>query len=96
MNKYAIKLRITNNKNDEEKCIWAFFPTEEARDIWVNHKHAEENEWNYKTVGARSMRYYDFYPYTLESILQLPMSEFGHMTLANFLELIKNLTTDSL
>ena len=85
---YAIKLNITNSRNDNESNEWFFCETVEEKDKWISDKKKEEADWC-KTPGVVSVRYYDFDTHSISEFLDKDMSEFQHMTLGDFLNIIK-------
>lgn len=90
MKEQAIKLEITNSRNDDKRIEWFFCDTDEEKNKWIQEKKEEENKWNYHTVGAVSMRFYSFNEYLISNLLDTDISELEGMTLRDFIGVIKN------
>ena len=88
----AVKLTVTNSRNDDRHIEWFFYTSNEVRDNWIKEKKEEENKWNYHTEGAMSLRDYEFEDYMIDQLLECSMSYFEGMKLKDFLMLMKNLT----
>lgn len=82
--KYLVRLEITNSVNDNTSREWKFFDNEEERDVWIAQKKLEELQWS-RMPGVVSTRYYEFFPYNSENILNVDVSELAGMTLRDFL-----------
>jgi hypothetical protein len=90
MKEIAIKLEITNSRNDDKRVEWFFCDTEEEKKQWIDEKKKEEDEWNYHTVGAVSMRYYSFSVYSISNLMETDISKLEGMKLRDFIGVIKN------
>ena len=90
MNKQAIKLEVTNSRNDDCRIEWFFCDTDEEKNKWIQEKKEEENKWNYHTPGAVSRRSYYFNENTIDGLLRYDISELQGMTLQDFITIIKN------
>ena len=90
MKEQAIKLEITNNRNDNKSVEWFFCDTEEEKKQWIDEKKEEEDKWNYHTSGAVSTRYYNFNEYLISNLMETNISELEGMTLRDFIGVIKN------
>ena len=93
MSKIAIKLEISNSVNDHRSLEWFFCDTEEEKTAWIQARRKEESDWNFRTPGANSVRYYSFIEFSsMEKLLNCDMAEMEGMKLKDFLRLIKNLS----
>ena len=90
MKKQAIKLEVTNSRNDNKLVEWFFCDTEEEKKQWIKDKKKEEDNWNYHTVGVVSIRYYIFSEYLISNLMETDISELQGMKLRDFIEVIKN------
>ena len=90
MKEHAIKLEITNSRNDDKNVEWFFCNTEEEKRKWIDEKKEEEDKWNYNTPGAVSTRYYSFQEYLISNLMENRISELEGMILRDFVEIIKN------
>ena len=90
MKDQAIKLEITNSRNDNKHVEWFFCDTEEEKKKWIDEKKKEKDEWNYNTFGAPGIRYYDFNEYLISNLMETDISELEGMTLKDFIGVIKN------
>ena len=90
MKEQAIKLEITNSRNDDKRIVWFFCDTDEEKNKWIQEKKEEEDKWNYHTAGAVSMRFYSFNEYLISNLLDTDISELEGMTLRDFIGVIKN------
>jgi hypothetical protein len=89
MKTQAIKLEITNSRNDSKGVQWFFCDTDEEKKEWINKKKKEEDKWNYHTPGAVSMRFYNFDEYLTSNLMEMDISELEGMKLKNLIEIIK-------
>ena len=90
MKEQAIRLEITNSRNDGKTIEWFFCDTEEEKNKWIQEKNEEKDKWNYHTIGGISIRYYSFYEYFISDLLELDISSLQGMTLKDFIGVIKN------
>jgi hypothetical protein len=90
MKEQAIKLEITNSRNNDKHVEWFFCDTEEEKKQWIDKKKKEEDKWNYHTSGAVSMRYYNFNEYLISNLMETDISELEGMKLKDFIVVIKN------
>ncbi len=90
MKEQAIKLEITNSRNDDKRVEWFFCDTEEEKNQWIDKKKKEKDKWNYHTEGAVSIRYYNFSEYLISNLMETDISELEGMTLMDFIGVIKN------
>ena len=90
MKEQAIRLEITNSRNDGKTIEWFFCDTEEEKNKWIQEKNEEKDKWNYHTRGGISNRYYSFYEYLISDLLELDISNLEGMTLNDFIGVIKN------
>ena len=70
MKEQAIKLEITNSRNDNKSVEWFFCNTDEDKNRWIQEKNEEQEKWNYHTSGAMSTRYYYFNEYLIGDLLE--------------------------
>ena len=94
MKKYAVELKITNSRNDDERVEWFFCDTTSEKKAWINKKKKEQDEWNYHTAGVVSTRYYNFDEYSTSELMETDISELKGMKLRDFIEIIKSLIMD--
>ncbi len=90
MEKQAIKLEISNSRNDNKSVEWFFCETKEEKNKWIDEKKKEEYNWNYNTYGAVSIRYYIFSEYLICDLMEKDISDLEGIKLKEFIELIKN------
>jgi hypothetical protein len=90
MNNWAVKLKITNSANDSMRVEWFFCEKESEKYKWIEEKKKEEDDWNYRTEGVRSTRFYDFSEYLTSSLMETDISELEGMTVWEFVSLIKS------
>ena len=90
MKEQAIKLEITNSRNDDKRIEWFFCDTDEEKNKWIKEKKDEEDKWNYHTPVSISMRFYSFNEYLISNLLETDISELEGMTLRDFIGVIKN------
>ena len=90
MKKYATKLTISNTANDNRAVEWYF--CDEIDDVtkWISEKNKEEDEWNYKTDGANSIRYYAFDEYLSEDLLEVCINELDGIKIKDLITLINH------
>lgn len=90
MKNIAIKLEVTNSRNDDKRIEWFFCDTDYEKNKWIEKHKKEQEEWNYNTVGAVSTRYYYFSEYLISSLLEMNISELEGMQLKDLVQIIKN------
>lgn len=90
MKEQAIKLEITNSRNDNKSVEWFFCNTDEDKNRWIQEKNEEQEKWNYHTSGAMSTRYYYFNEYLIGDLLESDISELQGMKLKDIIAVIKN------
>ena len=94
MKNFAVKRTISNTRNCDIYTEWHFSETEEEREDWINSEKEKQDEWNYRTPGAVSTRYYDFTKYDINSLKNLTLADLAEFTIQDFLELFKHFLTE--
>lgn len=77
----AIKLEVTNSRNDDSRVEWHLAKTEEEINSWEAEKKKEETKWNRHTPGAVSTRYYYFERYDAKTLMTQQLSNLAGLTL---------------
>lgn len=91
----VIKQEVSNTVNEDVSVKWFFCDTkEEVEQIKKDGKKAED-QWNYKTTGAVSMRHCFHSEYTPEQLLSQELGELEGMKLKDIIKLIKHAENDS-
>ena len=86
--KHALKLEISNTRNDDVTIEWFFFETTEEMEVLEAEKKKEEEDWP-KQSGVVSIRYYYFQKYLVADLLELELGELQGMKLKHIAQLIK-------
>lgn len=90
MKQFATKLEITNSVNDEQRFEWNFCDTYEEAENWIAFKETEKNEWNNdRSGGVMSRRYYSFFTFNMDELLNLDLRDLEGMTLKDFINIIR-------
>ena len=88
MEKFAVKLTITSSWTENISYEWFITTSEFAKDDWIKLKLEEQKKINSGDSQYQSRRIYDFQTYTVNDLLDQPLSELDGLTLGDLMKLI--------
>jgi predicted adenine nucleotide alpha hydrolase (AANH) superfamily ATPase len=87
--KLIVRLEVSNSVNDDISVRWYFAKSNIDLKNWVTEREKEKKKWH-KTVGAVSIRYYDYSYYNKEELLNTNVEDLKGLKLVDILNLINN------
>jgi hypothetical protein len=85
MEKYAVKLVITNPLSGYRVVDWYFSNKQEDIKKWIKKKKEEEKQWN----GKKRTFFFNFYEYDTKYLLNTEIIYMTDLTVNDIIDIIK-------
>lgn len=88
-----LNLIITNSVNDDVSRKWFITTSDEEKKKLKDDKEKERDDWNYKTPGAVSYRYYDWEEYSEDRFDKLTLSDLKGLPIMMLIKIINHVSS---